>query len=612
MKKASNSSKSTEVAPVRWILVGLAVITLYFQTNLADPFNSPKLWALLIVAAWLIGYIVGFRNIIFSNSQLKLTFYLVIIFILSALIATIFTDFKYIAVFGDTQRRNGFTAYISLATILLAASVFIRLFNVKRLYLATFFIATVSAIYAFMQTNGKDFVKWNNPYNSIIGTVGNPNFAAAVMAVMGVIMFSLIFIKEFSTYYRVSAAILALLLLDLIFKSDARQGLLAYFLGAGIFLVIWLYGKNRKLGLAASGSGLLVFIFAVLGMLQIGPLEKFLYKPSVSVRGYYWRAGLEMLKDHPLFGVGMDRYGAYFKQYREVGYPLKYGFEITSSNAHNTFIQLFATGGFFLGTAYLLLIAYIFRRAITGLRHLTGNYRLMLAGLFSAWIAFQAQSLVSIDNIGISIWGWVLGGSIIGMSISSTTDDRKQFSGKQVDINLLRVLVSTVVVLIAIIPINFLYRGEINTAIAKSNFNLQDQATQSKFKEIEMKAINSTLNDPTYSLSCAMYLIQVGFIDEGFSVVKMIYGNDPRNLDAINALAITSEKLNNIPDAIYYREKMAKLDPWNALNYLALGKAYKAQGDLVSSNEMLSKIISFSVGDIGGPVAEQAKTELAS
>jgi tetratricopeptide (TPR) repeat protein len=167
-------------------------------------------------------------------------------------------------------------------------------------------------------------------------------------------------------------------------------------------------------------------------------------------------------------------------------------------------------------------------------------------------------------------------------------------------------------VLIAIIPINFLYRGEINTAIAKSNFNLQDQATQSKFKEIEMKAINSTLNDPTYSLSCAMYLIQVGFIDEGFSVVKMIYGNDPRNLDAINALAITSEKLNNIPDAMYYREKMAKLDPWNALNYLALGKAYKAQGDLVSSNEMLSKIISFSVGDIGGPVAEQAKTELAS
>jgi hypothetical protein len=40
-------------------------------------------------------------------------------------------------------------------------------------------------------------------------------------------------------------------------------------------------------------------IFALVGMLQIGPLEKFLYKPSVSVRGYYWRAGLEMFKDYP-------------------------------------------------------------------------------------------------------------------------------------------------------------------------------------------------------------------------------------------------------------------------------------------------------------------------
>jgi hypothetical protein len=57
---------------------------------------------------------------------------------------------------------------------------------------------------------------------------------------------------------------------------------------------------------------------------------------------------------------------------------------------------------------------------------------------------------------------------------------------------------------------------------------------------------------------------------------------------------------------------MAKLDPWNAVNYLALGKDYKAQGDLVKSKEMLDKILSFSTGNIGSPIAEQAKTELVS
>ena len=615
MKKVTQLSKSTEVSPVRWILGGLAVITLYFQTNLADPFNSPKLWILLIVAAWLVGYIISFRNIILASKELKLTFYFLSIFIFFSLLATIFTDFKYIAFFGDTQRRNGFTAYISLATILLAASMFIRLFNIKRLYMVAFFIATVSAIYAFMQTNGKDFVNWNNPYNSIIGTVGNPNFAAAVMAVMGVIMFATIFIKEFAIYFRLYAAILAMALLGLIYKSNARQGFLAYILGVGIFLIIWLYGKNRRLAILSAGSGILVFVLAVLGMLQIGPLEKFLYKPSVSVRGYYWRAGFEMVKHHPLFGIGMDRYGAYFKQYREVGYPLSYGFDITSSNAHNTFIQLFATGGIFLGASYLLLNAYIFRRAIAGLKNLTGNDRLLLAGTFSAWLAFHAQSLVSIDNIGISIWGWVLGGSIIGISISSNTsagDDRKFFIGKLSEINISRAITSATFLVVPIVLISFLYRGEVNTYNAKQGFDLQNPSAQVIFKDFQLKVINSRLNDPNYKLSSAMSLVQNGFVDEGLLLVKEINLNDPRNLDALNALALTSEQLNKISDAIIYREKMAKLDPWNAVNYLALGKDYKAQGDLVKSKEMLDKILSFSTGNIGSPIAEQAKTELVS
>lgn len=594
---------------------GLATTTLYFQTNLADPFNSPKLWVLLIVAAWLVGYILSFRNIIFVSRELTLTLYIVLIFIFFTLIAAIFTDFKYVALFGDTQRRNGFISYLCLAIILVSTTLFIRLFNIKRLYMTTFFIASVSAFYALMQTNGKDFVKWNNPYNAIIGTVGNPNFAAAVMAVMGVIVFSTIFIKEFSFYFRVYAAVLALALLGLIYKSNARQGLLAYALGAGIFLTLWLYGRNRKLGIAAIGIGFMLFIFALLGMLQIGPLEKYLYKPSVSVRGYYWRAGFEMLMHHPLFGVGIDRYGAYFKQYREVGYPLSYGFNITSSNAHNTFIQLFATGGIFVGVSYLLLNAYILKRAIVGLKSLNGNNRLVLSGIFSAWIAFHAQSLVSIDNIGVSIWGWVLGGSIIGLSLSSNsspTQDKSYFLTRNNQINLLRAMTSAIMTLVSFSLVVVLYRGEVNTFNSNGNYNLNDQSIKSMYKDMQTKVIQSKLIDPTYSLASAMHLIQSGFTDEGLAIVKQIHSDDPLNLDAINGLALTSEQLNKIPDAIAYREKMADLDPWNAVNYLALGKDYKAQGDLVKSKAMLDKILSFSTGDIGGPIAEQAKTELAS
>jgi O-antigen ligase len=190
-------------------------------------------------------------------------------------------------------------------------------------------------------TTDNDFIDWNNGYNPIITTLGNPNFAAAVMAIMGVISFSSIFNSDFKPSSRIFAVILVLMLVFAIYRSNARQGLLSIALGSGVFFIIWIWGKNKKLGLATLVPGFIVMTFSVLGMLQVGPLQQYLYKSSVSVRGYYWRAGLEMLSSHPFFGVGIDRYGSYFKQYREVDYPLNVGFQLTSSNAHNTFIQFF-------------------------------------------------------------------------------------------------------------------------------------------------------------------------------------------------------------------------------------------------------------------------------
>ena len=613
MKSSLQDIKSAELSPTRWIFGGLIFVTLYFQTNLADPFNSPKSWILLITATWLAGYIINFRKIIFSTKPIKNLFYAITFFTLTSLLVTIFTDSLYVAVFGDTQRRNGFVSYLSLAIVLIASSLFIRLFNIKRLYVTTYIIGSVSFIYALMQTTGNDFVKWNNSYNSIIGTLGNPNFAAAVMAIIGVITFSSIFIGEFKLYFRISALILTLALIFVIYKSNAKQGLLSYILGGGFFLIILLWSKSKKLGIVSVIIGIFIFLLSVLGMLQVGPFQSFLYKPSVSVRGYYWRAAFEMFKDNPIFGVGMDRFGAYFKQYREVNYPLNYGFEITSSNAHNTFIQFFATGGLFLGMSYLVLNAYILKRAIYGLKKLEGDSRLLLAGVFSAWISFHAQSLVSIDNVGISIWGWVLGGSIIGLSLSSSNlgEDKKFFQVSKNKINLSRALISGGATLLAVFLVAILYRGESNSYNAQAPYNLQDPAVRLVFKDAQLKAINSKLNDPTNSLNCAVNLIEGGFMDEGLEIIKSVHNSDPRDINAINYLAITYEYLNNIPQAITYRKKMVKLDPWNPVNYLQLGKDYKAQGNLIKSKEMLDKILSFSTGVVGGPIAEQAKKELS-
>lgn len=610
MRTLKNNKKTAGLNPLYWILWCLGLVTLYFQITLADPFNAPKLWVLLLFAGWLAGYLFILKNEILKNDSLKILLSLISIFVITLSLSTFFSNIKYVAFFGDTQRRNGFFQYLALSLILILTATAVTFENIKKIYLTTYLIAIVSAFYSLLQLTGNDFVKWNNPYNSIISTVGNPNFAAAVMAIMGVILFSTIFIEKFSLTFRISSGFIFLLLIFLIYKSNARQGLLAFFLGAGIFLNIWLWGKNRKIGFMFLIAGLSIFVLAILGMLQMGPLEKYLYKPSVSIRGYYWRAGIQMFLKNPFFGVGIDSYGYYFKEFREVNYPLIYGYEITSSNAHNTFIQFFATGGLLFGLSYLIINSFILVLAIKRFSTLSGDNKLILSGLLSAWFAYHAQSLVSIDNIGISVWGWILGGAIVALSKSkdSNSSDLKEiYLPNKNNLKSIQILTSSVIVFLIFIPIMLLYKGEENSAKASVLVNLQNPVERDYFQELQKKVIDSPLNDPSYKLIAASRLIQSGFVNDGITAAKKILNSNSRQQDALLLLAETYESMGDLLNANIYRDKISALDPWNAANYFLLGKNYQALGDTTSSRRMLTKILSFAPNTT---IAELAKVEL--
>ena len=145
-----------------------------------------------------------------------------------------------------------------------------------------------------------------------------------------------------------------------------------------------------------------------MGMLNQGPLKSFFYKASVTYRGDYWRAGVRMFKDHPWFGVGLDRYGAYFRHYRDATQALRRGPDIVSNAAHDVPIQLAATGGIFVLIAFLAITGFIAWRGVVALRNTAGVTQIVVASFFGAWVTYEAQSLISIDNVGIAIWGWLI------------------------------------------------------------------------------------------------------------------------------------------------------------------------------------------------------------
>ena len=584
--------------PLGYVFVFAGIISLYFHRNTADPFNAPKLWLLIVSSAWLSGYLLNFRkkNETPKNNNQKSLSYLLIAFQLAALWALVMSDVKITAFFGENMRKIGFVTYFCFSVFMYFSAKYSLIENYKRFYMYSSVTGLLFLLYGILQSSGNDFVKWVNPYNSIIGTLGNPNFAAAFLALFAVLFFSISFIKTFNLILRYVCGLTAGVFIYCIQLSDARQGILAAAVGLGFFVCTLAYFRNRIIGLLLIVFSLILSTLVVLGMLQKGPLQELIYKDSVSIRGYYWRAGINMFQDNFFTGVGLDRYGAYFKEYQDLNYGLKIGFDITSTNAHNIPIQIFATGGIFLGLTYSILMLFIFYTGLNSIRKFQGDHRIFFLALFSAWLTYQAQSIVSIENIGLGVWGWILGGMIIGLSGQSpdVNLEIKTRASKSVSI---QPILSFMVLIPAIVIVSKLVSVDNTMYQAQLNYNPDNPETL-VYAE---KVLDTQFMDYEYKYSAANMMLRANGVDQGIVALQNLSKKDPRNTYYMLALAQALEYQSRNNESIVIREKITTVDPHNVKNYLQLGRLYKFSGDFYRADQMRQKLISLA------PNTEQAK-----
>jgi O-antigen ligase len=581
------------------------LITLYFNPEVADPFNAPKMYVLMLFSSWLLGFLlINIKRIV---KEIPFLFYLNISYLVTLLILSWSSDLKIYAFFGEAQRQLGFFTYFGFSIFMITFSIFFNYAYMSRMMVATAVLGATYIAYGIMQFTGNDFVNWVNQYNPIIGTLGNPNFAAAFMAILGVLSFSFAFNTDHKPLIRVIFAIIFVGLFVVINLSEARQGLLSILLGTAVFLTFKLYSWNRVLGLLGVIFNLLLGIIAIAGMLQFGPLRSLLYKESVTLRGYYWDAGLNMLKEHPITGIGIERYGAYFKVFRDPTYPLKYGYELNSTNAHNVFIQHFATGGLFLGTIFLLINFYILYRAIKGIQLLSGNKRITLVGFLSAWIAYLAQSIVSIDNIGLTLWGWIFGGIIIALSKPPENSESNPISykinsrQKVTFLGTWQIILSGVILTFSILLVTKLSSAE-NKVMQIRNMVSSPQGVELPvFNSLAEALIKDNFAQPFYKLELSDYLIRTGQKDKGIELLKDLTEQDPANPNYFFALSFVYESDREFAKAIEVRNQLLQVDPYNVKNFLQLARLYKELGDKQLALDMKERILNFA------PDSEEAK-----
>ena len=409
-------------------LVGAPLTTLFLVTStVTDPVNAPKLLMAGGLGGSLISIFLVF-NLRQAWSRHKFFIAGIVLFLLSCLNATLQSDSPVTQnLYGVFGRNTGFIAYFFLSTIALGALNLRATKGFKQIVWALFFSGFVNVIYCAWVLAFGDFLGWNNPYGNILGLFGNPDFISAFLGIFISALAAYAIGNGVSLKFRISSFAICVVAFYEIHRSHAIQGTAVTVAGLGIvgFFFVKSKFKSKLVPLSYLAISSVLGVLALFGTLQKGPFS-FVYKRSVSLRGSYWKTAINMGSENPLSGVGMDSYGDWYRRARPpialIDTP---GINTTSNAAHNVVLDFFAFGGWPLQIAYLVFVAAgaisIIRFSI---RHRA--YDGVFVTLATAWACYQLQSVISINQIGLAIWGWLLTGALVSYEFVSRNNPESE------------------------------------------------------------------------------------------------------------------------------------------------------------------------------------------
>ena len=402
----------------RIVLWGLIAATLLVTPWWAvDPINPIKMLAVVVTGFVCVGLIVSSRTTV-TWSKYKLAFGLITTFVIWQVVV-MFASGSQITqqLFGVNGRNTGFLTYLAFSFIFVGSAIASGADFLKRLIPVVYVVGAASLAYGLIQAFDVDPIDWVNPFSPVFGFLGNPNFQSSLLGMLGAIVFAQIFVKGLKLQFKALIGLYLLVTLYVIKETASQQGFLVLVLGIGVVIGLYVLQLSKRLGMAYGLLSVLGFFVVLFGTLNKGPLA-LLYKQSVTFRGDYWSAGWKMTVDFPIFGVGIDSYGDWYRRSRTLAATVRRGPDVTSNAAHNVFLDISSNGGFLLGAIYLALMVVVVLSAIKVLMRST-KFDPAFAGLVAGWVTFQAQSIISINQIGLAVWGWVFSGLVIGYEINT-------------------------------------------------------------------------------------------------------------------------------------------------------------------------------------------------
>ena len=417
-------NQATEKFVARTFMFALPFATIFLlTTQVTDPVNVTKFFSVGLLASGCVGLLLahrinnqGFTERIFPFS--------ILVFLSSLLISLFFSGAPLTqSLYGVYGRNTGVITYFAMAFLALTTMLIRKRSSFQQVLWGLQITGAVNVCYCAWAIVFGDPIPWKNYYGAILGLFGNPDFISAFLGMFVIAILSAIVAENLAWPLRILGLFSIALAFFEIFESQAQQGFVVSAIGIGFicFNLIRSYTESRLLTSLYVALMTLFGALAVLGSLNHGPLS-LLHKQSVIFRGWYWRAAISMGLDHPLTGIGLDGYGDWYRQSRSIeAATSQYGADKVADASHSVVLDMFASGGFPLLIAYLFILGVAIRSVALILRR-SKRYDPIFVGLAGVWIAYQAQSLISINQIGLATWGWVFTGALVAYENSTRVD----------------------------------------------------------------------------------------------------------------------------------------------------------------------------------------------
>ena len=422
-------NKSVEQAISWFLYVGVTFATVFLVTDaVTDPVSSTKLAAAGSVgfAVFAIAIVQGRQGLWVSSKYLIL---ILAVFVL-AMLNAVFRSASPLSqgLYGVYGRQTAFIFYLVMGMIALGASLLRDSNSFDRIIKSLFIAGGLNILYCAWALAFGDFLGWNNPYGNILGLFGNPDFISAFLGMFIAGVVGYIVTPGKSWLVRAVGIASSFVAFYEIHKSHAIQGKAVT--AAGLAIVGFYGVRARFKGSIAYISYLTVVgiggAFALAGALQKGPLTQYIYKTSVSLRGQYWQAAINAGNSHPFTGIGMDSYGDWYRRTRtEYAATVLPGPSTITNAAHNVVLDFFASGGWPLLLTYVATIG-LGVWAILKVTFRTRSYDGIFVGLSATWVCYQLQSVISINQAGLAIWGWVLLGTLVAYEFTTRPSESSE------------------------------------------------------------------------------------------------------------------------------------------------------------------------------------------